>query len=311
MTSTPQNAQGEPSNDALTSLYMQMIHLLPRNSLSRFVGSLSDLPLPDAVRGFVYGTFANLVGAQVEEAEYPLEHYGSLNDFFTRRLREGLRPIDNAPRTLVSPVDAKLSQFGRITDGKLVQTKGRYYSLRDLVASEQEAKAFEDGYFMTLYLSPKDYHRVHFAAEGMVRGFAYHPGHLFPVNAPSVNSVDSLFAINERVCVYMDAGAEEVAPENQGRASTYADTPLAEILVGATCVGRMTLAFDDLCTNKVDTPSQRVHYAEGRKVERGDELGAFNLGSTVILLIGKDKFVPAEGLEEGQVIRLGQKLGTY
>jgi phosphatidylserine decarboxylase len=288
---------------------MQLIHLLPRNAISRLVGQLSDLDLPEGLREPVYQTFAQLAGAVPEEAEHPLRHYPSLNAFFTRNLRQGLRPLDQGERALISPVDAKLSEFGRIERGELVQAKGRLYKLKELVASEQDAEVFDGGYYMTLYLSPKDYHQVHFPADGLLRGFAYHPGHLFPVNAPSVASVDSLFCVNERVCVYQDAYATEVPAESQGRASFYSDTPIASILVGATCVGRMTLDFDDLVTNTPSERSQRTLYAEGRPVERGQRLGAFNLGSTVILLIGGDKFTPEPGLERGQVIRLGQRLG--
>jgi phosphatidylserine decarboxylase len=307
---SPRKPDGGPALSAAQSLYMQLIHLLPRNALSRAVGDLSEIALPEAAREWVYQTFADAVGAVTEEAERPLREYPTLNAFFTRELRAGLRPIDAAPRALVSPVDARLSEFGRIEDGMLVQAKGRLYALRELVASAQEARAFEGGAFMTLYLSPKDYHQVHFAADGVVRGFAYHPGHLFPVNAPSVQSVDGLFCVNERVCVYQDAYAPHPVSAEALRAGAYEGTPLASILVGATCVGRMTLAFDSLITNVPGARSQRVIYAEGRAVARGDKLGAFNLGSTVILLIGGESFRFAPGLAQGDVIRLGQRLGT-
>jgi phosphatidylserine decarboxylase len=305
----PHNPQGAPTNNGLESLYMQLIHLLPRNAVSQGVGVLSDWPIPVAWREAVYGEFARQVGAKVEEAEKPLTAYPTLNAFFTRSLREGLRPLDATPRGLVSPVDARVSEFGRIEHGKLVQTKGRLYGLKELLGSEHEARAFEGGHYITLYLSPKDYHRVHFAAPGLVRGWSYHPGHLFPVNAPSVRSVDQLFCVNERVCVYVDAFTSQAPQGREGEVGVYAGVPVAEILVGATCVGRMTLAFDDLTTNVPGAVSRRAWYGQGREVQRGGELGAFNLGSTVVMLIGGGvTFEP--GLERGQDVKLGQRLGV-
>jgi len=292
----PHGNDGIRAAGAAESVYIQMIRMLPRNSLSRAVGRLSELRIPESLREEVYGAFAAKYGVNVEEAELPMRSYPTLNAFFTRRLRPGARPIDAEPGSVVSPVDGCLSQFGTISNGELIQTKGRTYQLSDLLEESDSAELFRSGHYATVYLSPKDYHRIHFPAPGQIRGYRYHPGHLFPVNPASVRHVDNLMCINERVTVFMDA---------------FEGVPMAVILVGATCVGRMTLSFDRLVTNIEGAFSERVHYEGGRQVDRGADLGCFNLGSTIILLVGRDAgFSFSPELAQGDVLRLGQRIGT-
>ncbi len=307
--STPTDAQGTPAPGALQSLTFQMLHFLPRNALSRAVGRLSDTWLPRSLRPTAYQIFADLSGAKLEEAELPLEEYPSVNAFFTRRLRPGLRPIDDTPRGLVSPADGVVSAMGRIEDGKMMQIKGRMYEARELLGGHHDALPFEDGHYITIYLSPTDYPRVHHPVTGQVRGFTYNPGHLWPVNAAAVHNVDRLFCVNERVCVYVD-GFDDGESGGEGLHG-YNGVPVASVMVGATCVGRMSLSFDPLVTNT--TPGairQNVLYADGKPVRGGDEMGMFNLGSTVVLLIGAKELEWAEGIYSGQKVQMGQALCT-
>ena len=305
---TPANSQGVPASTALESLYIQIIRLLPRNALSQAVGRLSDLELPEPLRAPIYREFARLTGVKLEEAELPLNAYPSVNAFFTRQLKPGLRPISRGPGLLCSPVDAVVSAHGRIEGGQMVQTKGRLYESRDLLGGQHEAAPFEGGHFITLYLSPKDYHRIHSPLDGHIRGHSYNPGHLFPVNGPSVKQVDRLFCVNERVCVYLDAFVD--AADAALGVHSSAGVPVALVMVGATCVGRMSLSYDDLVTNVGPPVGERAHFHEGKAIGAGDELGRFNLGSTVILLIGDPAFKFADAVEEGYAIRLGAPLGT-
>jgi phosphatidylserine decarboxylase len=292
----PHGSDGIRAGGAAESLYIQVIRMLPRNTLSRAVGRLSEIRIPEGLRDDVYGAFAARFGVNVDEAELPMRSYSSVNAFFTRRLRPGVRPIDSSEGSVVSPVDGRLSQFGPISHGELVQTKGRTYTLNDLLEESDQVEKFRGGHYATVYLSPKDYHRIHFPAPGRISGYRYHPGTLFPVNPAAVRHVESLMCVNERVAVFFDA---------------FGAVPMAVVLVGATCVGRMTLSFDQLVTNVGTSRSERVYYEDGRAVDRGAELGMFNLGSTIILLVGRDSgFSFEEGLSEGDVLRLGQKIGA-
>ncbi|MEO1267562.1 MAG: archaetidylserine decarboxylase [Myxococcota bacterium] len=299
----PVNAFGSSVEDPMGSLFIQVLRLLPKNSLSRAVGRLSDLPIPEPLRALVFKTFAQQVGADLSETELDLAAYTSLNAFFTRRLRSGRRPVDQSAGAIVSPVDAVVSEMGRIEAGELTQTKGRSYTLAELLADRRQVEHFLGGWFFTLYLSPKDYHRVHSPAPGALVGYRYEPGHLFPVNAAAVQHVERLFCINERVAIWIDGFAPS-GSEGQ----PFRGTPIAVVMVGATCVGRMTLAFDTLETNQRPARSRQVHYQDPQRLDRFDELGVFNLGSTVILLVGADSLSISDALRPGSRVRVGQRL---
>ncbi len=293
--SRPHGSDGVRAGSAAESIYIQVLRMLPRKALSQAVGRLADTRIPPPLRETVYTTFAAQFGVNVDEAELPMSSYTSVNAFFTRRLRPGVRPINSDAGCVVSPVDARLSQFGVISGGEMVQAKGRTFQVGDLLQDPDDADRFRGGHYATLYLSPKDYHRIHFPAPGSIQGYRYHPGHLWPVNAASVNHVDQLFCVNERVTVFMDA---------------FDEVPMAVILVGATCVGRMSLSFDRLLTNVPGCRAERVRYEGGKQVDRGAELGMFHLGSTVVMLIGRDSgFSFDDGLVKGEMMQLGQKLG--
>jgi phosphatidylserine decarboxylase len=259
--------------------------------LSRVAGRFSDLRLPAAVLAPAIRAYARAVGADLSEAELPPEAYPSFNAFFTRRLREGVRPIADGEGVVVSPSDSRLSALGAAPpDGRLEQVKGSSYSIDALLGSAEDAAPFRRGVHATLYLSPAMYHRVHSPVDGRVLAWRYVPGRLFPVNGAGVRSVPGLFTRNERVALFL---------------GTEAHGPVAVVLVGAANVGRMSLPFADLVTNR-GRPTGRVVPAEPVAVRRGDEIGAFNLGSTVVLLVADPGLVPAAGT--GDLVRVGQAL---
>jgi phosphatidylserine decarboxylase len=259
--------------------------------LSRLTGWLSDLRLPAAILGPAIRGYASAFRVDLSEAELPPEAYASFNTFFTRRLREGVRPIAGGDGVVISPCDAQVRAFGPVPiDGRLEQIKGSTYSIEALLASAEDAAPFSRGSYATLYLSPGMYHRVHAPLDGRVVGWRYVPGRLFPVSGAGVRSVPGLFTHNERVALFLDTNA-------YGR--------VAVVLVGAANVGRMSLPFTDLITNR-GRPAARVTPAEPVAVARGNEIGVFNLGSTVVLLVADPDLLPAVAV--GDVVHMGQAL---
>jgi phosphatidylserine decarboxylase len=259
--------------------------------LSRVVGRLAELRLPPALLAPLIQGYARAYGVELEEAALPPRAYPSFNAFFTRSLRPGARPVDRSAGCVVSPSDSRLSTVGRVPgDGRLEQVKGESYAIEALVGSREAAERFRGGHQATLYLSPAMYHRVHSPVDGAVVEWCYVPGRLFPVNAAGVRSVPGLFTRNERVVVRVDSQAHG---------------PVAIVLVGAANVGRISLAFADLVTNRGHAPGV-FRPSTVIPLRRGDEIGAFNLGSTVVLLIADPALAPAAG--EGEIVRVGQAL---
>jgi phosphatidylserine decarboxylase len=254
-------------------------------------GRLSDLRLPPAILAPAIRAYARAFGADLSEAALPPEAYTSFDAFFTRRLREGARPIASGAGVVVSPSDSRLSAIGPVpADGRLEQVKGSSYSIEALLGSAEDAAPFRQGAHATLYLSPAMYHRVHSPVDGRVVAWRYVPGRLFPVNGAGVRSVPGLFTRNERVVLFVDSEAHG---------------PVAVVLVGAANVGRMSLAFADLVTNR-GRPGGKTVPAEPVAVRRGDEVGAFHLGSTVVLLLADPGLRPA--VAAGDLVRVGQAL---
>ena len=247
---------------------------LPQGALSRLFGRLADVPLPRPLRRPILGAFVRFTGIRMEEAAEPMERYGSINDLFVRRLAPGLRSWPDDPTLVTSPVDGVLGACGTIQGGTLIQAKGLDYRAADLLAAS--ADRYEGGLFLTLYLSPRHYHRIHTPLPGRVIRARHVPGRLLPVNAPSVRSVEGLFATNERLVAELDTAAGRVAV----------------VAVGATNVGRISAAFDPewaggpeaSVTNRPSPVPPERDYPGGVPVEAGGELMAFHLGSTVVLL---------------------------
>jgi len=259
-------------------------------ALSRAVGRLADLRLPGFLLRPVLRLYVRAYGVDLEEAADPVHSFRTFNAFFTRRLRAGARPIDG-DAVVVSPSDSRLRAISPVpADGRLEQIKGSTYSIEALLGSAEDAAPFLGGVHATLYLSPSMYHRVHSPVDGRIGACRHVPGRRFPVNAAGVRSVPGLFVRNERVALLLD---------------TEAHGPVAVVLVGAANVGRITLAPSGLEADPRRSAGRMVP-AKPLPVRRGDELGAFNLGSTVVLLVADPALVPT--VAAGDVVRVGQAL---
>lgn len=268
-----------------------LLSILPKHAMSRVAGGIANLPIPRPLRPAVCRAFSRVFGAVPEEAELPLSEYGSINAFFTRHLKPGLRAI--AADAIVSPVDGTVGAYGPVSGDVLVQAKGRDYSLAALLGDEALARSMDGGTFTTLYLAPRDYHRIHVPVDGEITSATYISGELWPVNVHAVMHVADLFAVNERIVVTM-----------RGRAGGA----VAVVLVGATMVGMTRVAFDDLHTNARRRVVERRVYDEPIAVRAGGPLGHFEFGSTVIVVCSRDAG-SIDSLVEGQTVRMGQRLG--
>lgn len=269
-------------------LFIQTMKLLPKKRLSRTVRSLTKVRSQMAVR-----RFAARYGINLDEAEKPIEEYACILDLFTRRLKPGVRPLDPNPDALLSPVDGTYDARGRVEQGTLFQAKGRSYSLSALLADEQRARRYEGGNYVTLYLAPSDYHRIHSPISAKVTGYSYVPGELYPVNPAAVQHVDSLFAVNERLITHLQSDA-------------FGKMEL--VMVGATNVGHMKVMYDDsVQTNMGASQIVRHQYEESKYLNRGDELGVFEMGSTVVLIT--EPGVRIADFPNGTAVKMGESIG--
>lgn len=275
---------------------LALLERLPQAALSRSLGRLADIPIPRALRRTVLGSIARTLGMDLSEAELPIDEYGSLNALFVRRLKPGARPIQESAATWLSPVDGVVGRHGRVESGRLIQAKGRDYSAGALLDDEGEARRFEGGTFLTIYLSPRHYHRIHSPCGGVVSGARYVPGALLPVNEAGVMHVPDLFPRNERVICYIDGPL--------GRTAVVA--------VGAYNVGRISTAFDAEWAGPGGSVANRGgaaetrSYAPPRPVAQGAEIMAFHLGSTIVALC--ETGLTSELPEPGTEVRLGTVL---
>jgi phosphatidylserine decarboxylase len=263
---------------------------LPQGALSRSWGWLARQRHPGFCAAALKRTLAWAVGIDMSEAEHPMRHYRTLEDLFVRRLRHGARRIDPDPGALVSPVDGTVGACGPIEAGLALQVKGKSYSLARLTGGEGSG----EGVYATFYLAPYNYHRVHAPLSGQVKRARLIPGKLLPVFPGSVASLDDVFVQNERIVTYVDH--PEVGE-------------VVVVMVGATLVGRMTVAYDDaLVSNDGCMSVRECPYAPPRWLRKGEELGTFHLGSTVVLLAGPG--VKLDALRAGAPIRMGERIGT-
>ena len=273
-------------------LFVWFQHLLPQHALSRLVLRATRVRAVWFKNALIRG-FLKLYTIDMAEALQPDPlAYGSFNEFFTRALKPGARPIAPGALDIACPVDGAISEAGRIEGDRLLQAKGRHYTLRELLASQAWASRFDGGSFATIYLAPFNYHRVHMPLRGQLRETVYVPGRLFSVNAVTAAQVPRLFARNERVLTRFDTPHGEVAL----------------VLVGALNVGSMATVWAGDITpaaRRVVTtlPPQQV------SLDKGEELGRFNMGSTIILLFQKDRASWHAGIRAGATVKLGQSLG--
>jgi phosphatidylserine decarboxylase len=267
-------------------------YMLPQHALSRLVLRATRVRTPWLKNALIRG-FLKLYTIDMSEAAQtdPLG-YGSFNEFFTRSLKADARAIAADPRAIACPVDGTVSEAGQIVGDRLLQAKGRYYSLTELLASRAWANDFEGGSFATLYLAPYNYHRVHMPLRGQLLETVFVPGSLFSVNAATASLVPRLFARNERVLILFDTAFGRVAL----------------IMVGALNVGSIaTVWAGDITPAAARTVSALP--ASDVALDKGEELGRFNMGSTVILLFQRDRACWHADLRAGAVVKLGQSLG--
>jgi phosphatidylserine decarboxylase len=273
-------------------LALALQYLAPQHALSWFAGWLSSRRWY-WFKNWQINFLINRYGANPNEALVSdLDAYPDFNSFFTRHLKPEARPIANTPKTIVAPVDGCISQLGDIQNETLLQAKGFNYTLQGLLGGTSEvAQLFKNGAFATLYLAPKDYHRVHMPVTGTLRETIYIPGKLFSVSQQTVNSIPQLFARNERlVCIFdTEIGA------------------MAVIFVGAMLVGNIVTTWDRTPTS---SHIKRLSYNSSAPMtfQRGDELGYFTMGSTVILLFQHGKMAWETDLKEEISIKMGQPL---
>ena len=269
-------------------------YLLPKQALTAFGGRIAGAQAGGLTTRLIRW-FVGRYGVNMAEAANPdVAGYRTFNEFFTRALREGVRPIAHAD--YVCPVDGAISQFGAIEHDQIFQAKGHRYSTTALVGGDAAlASQFQDGSFATLYLSPKDYHRIHMPCDGQLLRMIYVPGSLFSVNPTTARGVPGLFARNERVvCVF--AGAEG---------------PFVLTLVGATIVGSMATVWHGVVNPPRTGQIREWTYDDPPVVLRkGDEMGRFLLGSTVVLLFPRNTLVFNEEWLPACSVRMGEKMGS-
>lgn len=239
----------------------------------------------------MYRGYARATGADLSEVRLPLSEHPSLGAFFVRRLKEGARPIERDPSLFVSPVDGTVQSLSPLERGTLLQAKGKPYALRELLGGHEDP-ALEGGFSWTIYLSPRDYHRIHAPLGGKVLGYSYLPGEFWPVNPISVRNKEALFCVNERLITWMDTPAGLCAV----------------VAVGATCVSRIHAAYDDLVTH-TGQPAKIHRYEQAIPMEKGGELGMFEMGSTVILLFAAGRVSWDDWLRPEAAVRMGRRIG--
>ncbi len=280
----------------LDSIKVKAQYFLPKKLLSRGVGKLASAKL-GKFTAFLVKNFINYYKVDLKDAEITdVTKYETFNAFFTRALKKGARPIVAEAKALAHPADGTLSEFGEIYKDAVLQAKGHYYSLEALLGGdEKDSRIFENGSFMTTYLSPKDYHRVHMPFDGKLEKMIFVPGELFSVNPLTARNVDNLFAKNERVICFFKN-------EKLGN--------FAVILVGATIVASIETVFAGVVAPSAGKEKNIYHYEKDKiTFKKGAELGRFLLGSTVICVFEKDKINFAKGLKSGINVKMGTRFG--
>jgi phosphatidylserine decarboxylase len=280
-----------------TRLAADVLRVLPRKRISRAMGRLASAPWPAPVTRAAIAVYERAYGVELGDFVVPQGGFASLEAFFTRALRPGARPIDPDPRAIVSPADGTIADRGPIDERSTLLVKGRTYDVGALVGDPSLAPRYVGGWFVMVYLHPRDYHRVHAPVDGTVRRVRHVPGTLYPVNAIGEDHVADLFVQNERVVVLQDVAG--------------VDVPVVTMMIGALGVGRIEIAFTDIVTNvganglvhdrTLDPPA---------RLARGDEIGTFHMGSTAVVLVPPGLASP-EGAGAGNHVLLGNRIGLW
>ncbi|CUS48196.1 MAG: phosphatidylserine decarboxylase Psd [Idiomarinaceae bacterium HL-53] len=285
---------------ALDRIKIAFQYILPKHFISRVVGKLAAARLGWLTQLFIKLFIRNFSVNMSEAANSNPKSFQTFNAFFTRELKEGARPVHAAEGELVHPVDGTVSQAGDIKKGLLIQAKGHKYTVQDLLGGEHElVNYFNDGDFATIYLAPRDYHRIHMPCNATLKEMIYVPGNLFSVNPLTARNVPNLFARNERVIAIFES--------EKG--------PFAMVLVGATIVGSIETTWAGTVSPPRGQKVRRWQYpTEGKNTiqfQQGDEMGRFKLGSTVIMLFGDDQVDFNDSVKAGKVTRMGEVMGAW
>ena len=271
-------------------IFIQTQRLVPQHKLSRVIGKVASSENP-LVKNVVISAFKTQYGIDMSIAEQSNAlKFKSFNEFFTRSLKDGVREIDTDSRSIVSPADGAISQLGKIEAGDIFQAKGQSFSVEKLIADPQLAEPFKNGEFATVYLSPKDYHRVHMPFAGTLTETLYVPGELFSVNQTTAENIPGLFARNERMVCLFDT--------ELGR--------MAVVLVGAMIVA----GIETVATGKVKPTGRLELNQHNLFLEKGAELGRFYLGSTAVILFEENKIQWDETFKANSTVVMGEKLGN-
>ena len=271
--------------------------IVPKRAVSGAIGRGVSLGIPARLRAMMLTRFARIYDIDVSEAEKPLAEYAGFDEFFTRKLRPGARPVDGTPGRVVSPADGTIVESGLATAGKLIQAKGSDFDLAGLLDDAEAASRLEGGAYLITYLSPKDYHRVHSPVGGRVVGWRHVPGTLFSVGAASIRREPGLFVRNERfiTLIEMDGGGL-----------------VAVVMVAAVGVGHVTVSYDpEVATHRPEFFRAAVRhrqYDQPKAIARGDELGIFHLGSTTIVVFEPGR-VQLDALTAGAAVKMGVGIG--
>jgi len=276
---------------SLARLFALIQYPLPHHLISRLVGRLADCQQPWLKNTLIQAFIRQFKVDMDEAAEPDPTAYATFNDFFTRALEDDARPIGEG---VVSPADGTLSQFGPIEAGQLIQAKGHRFSAMELLGGDGEAaRRYLGGSFATVYLSPSDYHRVHMPIGGTLTEMVYVPGRLFSVNAATTHHVPNLFARNERLVCHFDT--------EHG--------PMVMVLVGAMIVAAIETVWAGQITPLPRAGVQRIRFDTPVRLEKGEEMGRFKLGSTVVM--GFAEPVDFASLAPEQKVRMGERLGEF
>lgn len=276
-------------------LFAFLQYLLPKYLLTGLVYRLARIRSV-AFKNFLITRFVRLYDVDTSDIKLEMPgDFATFNDFFVRELQAGARPVDADPQAIVSPVDGTVSQAGRLRNDTILQAKGIDYSLDDLLATNlDEAREFADGSFATIYLAPYNYHRVHAPLDGTLLSATYVPGDLFSVNAATAAHIRGLFARNERLVLHFHT--------DQG--------PAAVILVGALNVGSITTPWTGEVRPRQRGVAEVINLPDGPvRLRKGELLGWFNMGSTVIVLMPQDAGSWSEKLRAGSTLRMGEPIG--
>lgn len=278
--------------EALTTLPQ---YILPHHALSRMMSKLTHCE-NKAWKNLFIKQIIRHYGVNMDEAREPdITAYKSFNDFFTRTLKPDARLLTTERNAIACPADGAVSQAGNITEGEIFQAKGKSFTATDLLGgSVERAAPFNNGVFTTIYLSPKDYHRLHMPLTGTLREMVHIPGRLFSVNTATTNSVPGLFARNERVAALFDTEAG----------------PMALVLVGAIFVSSVETVWHGVVTPPSQASVQTWTYEDNAPtLQIGEEMGRFNMGSTIIVLFGENKARWDSEFKADKIVKLGEMIG--